>query len=223
MTPPLTPHRARVITKYWPVISGGIAVLLAIVLGALVAARSTTDWLDAAWLGELVEHRSPIWTTPSLVMNFLGGGWFAIFVIPIGGALVLLILKRPWSALYFVLCSIASALVVHGLKILFARARPVDILVSSDFGSFPSGHTANAATIAVVLGLLLRNRWVWIAGAVYTAVMALSRTYLGAHWLTDTIGGVLLGAGIAALIWAPFAQRLRREWSAAPPHDSVAS
>jgi membrane-associated phospholipid phosphatase len=58
---------------------------------------------------------------------------------------------------------------------------------------------------------------------VYTAVMALSRTYLGAHWLTDTIGGVLLGAGIAVLIWAPFAQRLRREWSAAPPHDSVAS
>ena len=223
MTPPLSAHRARAITRYWPVISGGIAVVLAIALGALVAGRTSTDRLDLAWLDEVVEHRSPFWTAPSLVMNFLGGGWFAIFVIPIGGALLLLIIKRPWSALYFVLCSIASALIVHALKVVFARARPTYILVSADFGSFPSGHTANAATIAVVLGLMLRNRWVWIGGAVYTVVMALSRTYLGAHWLTDTIGGVLLGAGTAALIWAPFAQRLRREWSAAPLHDSVAS
>lgn len=223
MTPPLPPQRAHAITRYWPLISGAIAVVLAIALGALVAGRTSTDRLDLAWLDEVVEHRNPLWTTPSLVMNFVGGGWFAIFVIPLGGALVLVILKRPWSALYFVLCSIASAVVVQGLKILFGRARPADILVAADFGSFPSGHTANAATIAVVLGLMLRNRWVWIGGAVYTVVMALSRTYLGAHWLTDTIGGVLVGAGLAALVWVPFAHRLRREWSAAPPHDSVAS
>jgi hypothetical protein len=42
-------------------------------------------------------------------------------------------------------------------------------------------------------------------------LMMLSRTYLGAHWISDTIGGVLVGAGIAVIIWAPFANKLYRE------------
>jgi len=38
-----------------------------------------------------------------------------------------------------------------------------------------------------------------------------SRTYLGAHWLTDTIGGLLLGAGVVIVLWAPFAAKLDGE------------
>ena len=54
---------------------------------------------------------------------------------------------------------------VQLLKNLFGRARPEDILVVSDFGSFPSGHVANAATIAVAIGMIVPNVWVWVAGA----------------------------------------------------------
>ena len=49
--------------------------------------------------------------------------------------------------------------------------------------------------------------------------MALSRTYLGAHWLSDTIGGLILGAGIAVIVWAPLAYRLARERT--QPHPFV--
>jgi membrane-associated phospholipid phosphatase len=54
--------------------------------------------------------------------------------------------------------------VVQLLKNLFGRARPEDIMTNLDFGSFPSGHVANAAAMAVVLGLLFPGVWVWVAG-----------------------------------------------------------
>jgi undecaprenyl-diphosphatase len=41
--------------------------------------------------------------------------------------------------------------------------------------------------------------------------MMLSRTYLGAHWISDTIGGMLVGAGVAVIVWAPFVEKLYRE------------
>ena len=97
------------------------------------------------------------------------------------------------------------------LKALFDRPRPEEILIVSDFGSFPSGHVTNAATIVVSLAILIGRTWVWYVGVVYVVLMALSRTYLGAHWVTDTIGGALLGAGVAVIVWAPLAVRLNRE------------
>ena len=97
------------------------------------------------------------------------------------------------------------------LKNIFGRPRPEEILIPADFGSFPSGHTANAATMAVVLGLLLFRWWVWTAGALWVVLMALSRTYIGAHWVSDTIGGMILGAAVALLLWAPIATRLLEE------------
>ena len=214
MTTPITPERARRVSRRWPLISGGIAVALAIALGAIVAYRSGPYEFDAEWLDELVEHRNPVWDAPALAMNFLGGGWFGVVLVPIAIAVILLIARKRWSALYFVLATVISAGMVQLLKALFGRARPVEILVSADFGSFPSGHVANAATMAVTLAILLQRVWVWAAGAAHVVLMMLSRTYLGAHWLSDTVGGLLLGAAVAVLLWAPLASRLQREWSA---------
>ncbi len=109
------------------------------------------------------------------------------------------------------MASVVSARVVQVLKNAFGRARPEDIMVTIDTGSFPSGHVANAAVIAVALGVIVPVAWVWVLGALYTALMALSRTYLGAHWLSDTVGGVLVGAGVALMVWALFAEPLERE------------
>lgn len=102
--------------------------------------------------------------------------------------LVLLAVRRPWAGAFFLLASAASAGVVQLIKSAVARERPADILVHSDFGSFPSGHTANAATMAVAFMILWPRVWVIVAGIVWTLLMAFSRTVLHAHWLSDTIG-----------------------------------
>jgi membrane-associated phospholipid phosphatase len=69
--------------------------------------------------------------------------------------------------------------------------------------SYPSGHAARAVFLAVATGSLL---WPWLVGrnrklamglmaAGFIALVGVSRIYLGHHWLSDIVGGTLLGAG----------------------------
>jgi membrane-associated phospholipid phosphatase len=190
-------------------VAAGVGLLLAAGLGVLVAVRALE--LDAEWMEEIVEHRAPVWEVLALVFDFIGGGWFGVLVVPVGIAVAFLIARRPWAASAFILGSALSSGVVQLMKALFDRARPQDILIPLESPSFPSGHTANAATVVVLLALLLRRRWIAVAGAGYVVLMALSRTYLGAHWVTDTIGGVLVGGAMAVLVWVIFALKVRRE------------
>ncbi|MRG61165.1 phosphatase PAP2 family protein [Agromyces sp. CFH 90414] len=201
-----------------PLIAGSVAVGIAAVLGLLVVLRSgMLVELDEEWAEDILTLRGPMGEVFALLMNWLGGGIVGVFVVPVLAAIVLIACRRPWGALYFIVASAASAGVVQLLKHLFGRARPEDIMVVSDLGSFPSGHVANAATIAVAFAVIAPGFWVFVAGAAYTVLMAISRTYLGAHWLTDTIGGFLVGAGVALLVWAALAGPLERErlaWTA---------
>jgi membrane-associated phospholipid phosphatase len=215
-TPTSPPVR---IQRLWPLVSAGIALALVGGLAAVIFYREHNKpfGFELEWMGELVEHRSGFWTTLALVFNAIGGGLLAAIVIPVLLIAGLLLWRRPWAALYVGIGSIASAVLVKVLKQLIGRPRPQDILVSPDFGSFPSGHSANAALLAAVLTIVFARTWIWVVGAVYTIGMMLSRTYLGAHWISDTVGGMLIGVGVAIVLWAPFAYRLYHEQRAPHP------
>jgi len=205
------PAVTKRISRRWPILSASVGIIAAVLLGLIIFIRGNTPFeADAEWMEEILEHRNPLWEVPSLAMNYIGGGWVS-FAIPLVVVAILLVLRRFWGALFFALALGISPLFVQLLKGLFDRPRPEEILVAADLGSFPSGHSANAATLAVALGFILWRWWVWAAGAVWVVAMMLSRTYLGAHWVSDTIGGVLLGIAVAVIVWAPFAEKLRVE------------
>lgn len=190
----------------WP---GVGAILAAVVLGiALTGGGAAAPAIDKTWNTVMADIRGPFLVGIGSVLDHIGGGWIATFLVPLA-ILVALLLARRWRAAVFVAVALLlSVAAVQLLKGLFARARPEDMLVTSDFGSFPSGHTANAATLATLAVLLFPRVRVLIVAIGWTLVMAFSRTLMSAHWLTDTIGGMLIGAGTVlvvggfALAWA---------------------
>jgi membrane-associated phospholipid phosphatase len=206
----MTPTRRA---RGWTAAVGLVALALAGVLALLLRRRGDPFAGDAEWMDEILENRNGVWELPSRVLDFVGGGWFSV-VVTVALVVVLCLLKRYRGAVFVVAASILSRLLVQSAKAVVARPRPEEMLVVSDFGSFPSGHVANAATLALCLGLLLARVWVWACGVLYVAFMMLSRTYLGAHWVSDTVGGVLVAVGVVALLWAVVARRLSAESAA---------
>lgn len=83
-------------------------------------------------------------------------------------------------------------------------ARPNSVLHASASSSFPSGHVTISTSIITLLAIWLKDhmqaKWRWLPLSTATFVItliAISRLYLGAHWLSDVFAGILLGLSIA--------------------------
>lgn len=132
------------------------------------------------------------------------GGTFGMIVV--GALLILLFLRqrRRWDAATLATAMVVVVAIGATMAAVIGRTRPADSLAESIATSFPSGHTAVATTVVVVLGLVLRRRSVWAVGAVWVIAMMWSRTYLQAHWLSDVAAGLCEGIAVATLVWVAF-------------------
>lgn len=117
----------------------------------------------------------------------------------------------------FVFVAIAgSGLSNNLIKILIGRARPRNFEelgafhfappgLESGFQSFPSGHSATAGAMAIILILLMpRLKWIWLA---FGGWVAISRVIVGAHYPSDAIAGFLYGASFTWLTAMWFCRR----------------
>ncbi|WP_346233947.1 phosphatase PAP2 family protein [Parafrigoribacterium mesophilum] len=105
------------------------------------------------------------------------------------------------------LVSLTAASIVANLigKRVFGGDRPLlkDIPIgrrlrrSPTSGSFPSGHSASAA--AFTAGVALESPGAGASIAPLAAAVAYSRLHVGAHWLSDVLGGAGLGAAVAVM------------------------
>jgi membrane-associated phospholipid phosphatase len=166
---------------------------------------------DAVWRFAVGVENRPT-TAVAVILSLLGSGavnWPLRIL-----AMLLLAWRRHWLRLAaFALAVITSELLIGWLKAAIDRPRPPDSLIATTGMAFPSGHAIATAVTAVGLVLVLappgRQRWRWEVNAViFTSIMALSRVYLRAHWLSDTVAGALLGAGLA-LGWPALLMALR--------------
>jgi membrane protein DedA with SNARE-associated domain len=151
---------------------------------------------------EIVEHiRSGALTSIAKAITWLGAGGVVTALAALCAAL--LAWRRRWTEFWVLVAGMAITQTgIDVLKEVVDRPRPVGGLVEAGGSSYPSGHAAHSVfylwlAVTIVLRLrpgMARGAAVVTAGFALTALIGLSRVYLGIHYLSDVSGGWALGA-----------------------------
>lgn len=168
--------------------------------------------------------------------------WLPLYIILI---VLVAVRFRSWKAALFIILGFIVAVGLSDflcsgvLKPLVCRLRPTHEpaldpvrLINGYTGGlygFCSSHAANTITVATLFSLLYRNKIATTVLLTWVALNCYSRMYLGAHYPTDILVGLLIGALLAALVYwclrrwvlpsaAPHS--LREGGEVAPPGDS---
>lgn len=203
----------------WQIVAPGALLLAAFLVTAVLILASQGDppfnGLDTMWQAYVFILHSPFWDQVNAVLN--GVGYVGMLILQGLLAVALLVLRRPWTALFTVVASLSALALTQLAKAVVGRHRPEGAKVLTDTGSYPSGHVSATTTSLVIIALLIGRYWTRLLALVGIAAMMVSRTYLSAHWLSDVLGAFCLAAGIVLLVWWPFRNVCIRENESAGP------
>lgn len=189
-------------------LAGGFTALA---IAAALVTRLPGDLAASLWVQG--------WATPwldqaALVLRALAAVLGVVIIL--GGLALTLALLRRWREATLAVATLAASALTLVLKLLIGRPRPaapdLRVLEQASSLSFPSGH---ASSIVLICGLLaylvarhVRSRGLrWGAYGLLAALviaMGASRIYLGVHWLSDVLGGYLLGGFLLLVLLAGF-------------------
>lgn len=115
--------------------------------------------------------------------------------------------KRWYTAWHILVLGLLTIISVEALKHLLLSARPWGIFSPPTGYSFPSGHTTLAVAFYLGLAILLTElcqikyrRTIYTIATLLILAVASSRLYLGSHWFTDVLGGLLLGTTLLMFV-----------------------
>jgi undecaprenyl-diphosphatase len=174
-----------------------------VVLAWQVSVHGPPTALDRVVTAWLVAHRSPELDGVALGVTNVFGPAETVIAAVVLAVVVAVGQRRLFSGLIVVATVGGASAACWLVKLLIARPRPpveIQRTLEVDY-SFPSGHvTGTTALMGMVLvavslsaGCALTK---WIGGLAVAVVLmvAVSRLYLGVHWLSDVVAGILLGA-----------------------------
>jgi undecaprenyl-diphosphatase len=197
-----------------PTLFALLALGCAFVPVAAMASRTKPEFVDQRVSIWLAEHRAnwPSVTRLAHGVTRVGNPEVAIPLVGLA-ALTLLVLHRRGvagiargEAAFWVAVPLSGDLLDTVLKGWYRRERPPPVLrlLAETTYSFPSGHSLFAAILfgltAILLVRLLHSAPAWKRGALVALVLApavliaASRVWLGVHYPTDVLGGLLLGS-----------------------------
>jgi len=162
--------------------------------------------------------------TPIATFFTVMGSFWPMAILTIGTATLLVMRGRRPEAITIVVAVLGATIIGQLLKVLIERARPaLEFARIPQLGSysFPSGHAltslvffGSVAFVVLIGEKRLRHSVAVVAACAFAALsIALSRVYLGVHYLGDVIGAWLLGSA-----WLAFVVLISAYWGAGRPN-----
>lgn len=178
---------------------------LCMILSQVVTQTELVSPFNSLTLDWFAQLRSPLLDPVMLLLTLLGDPPVVLAATALA-AIALAFRGYYAAALHIAGAAVLAILLVSLFKYLTAVARPDLVLGPPASGAFPSGHTAGITVFCALAASFVarenrqRRRWqYYLLFSIPIVLIALSRLYLGVHWFTDVVGGILLGLFISGL------------------------
>jgi undecaprenyl-diphosphatase len=222
--PPLTVSAFFARRRWLLVLIGGTFLFLAFA-AAIRSGAVLLTW-DEPIQKAVESRRGQGWDTFFSTASRFGS---TLVVLTLGGLLALLAARRCRAvAIAILVATLARPALEWFLKDVVERGRPdFERMVTGTGYSFPSGHVMAAVALwgllPMIVALYTHSRRLWWASVAVSAVMigtiAASRVYLGVHWFSDIMGGLLLGSFfLLGVEWVLHNSHQRLPCGVAHPH-----